>query len=181
MKYFTGKGDDGSTGLIGKDRVSKSDLRLEAIGSLDELSEFIGQAKAAEKEKEIVQYLESIQRDLYSIMAELADIHHELKNNRQMDSNAVAFLEERIETIGKIINMPAGFILPGATPNAALFGICRVVARRAERRVVDLDQEVHLENRFIMPYLNRLSSLFYILEIRGSSKNDLHQIKYAKE
>jgi cob(I)alamin adenosyltransferase len=181
MKYFTGKGDNGSTGLIGKDRVAKSDIRLEAIGSLDELSEFIGQAKAAEKDKEFVQHLESIQRDLYSIMAELADLNHELKNNLQVDSSKVASLEEKIESIGESIKMPSGFILPGATTNAALYGICRVVTRRAERRVVELDLGGPLDNRFIMPYLNRLSSLFYILEIRGSIKNDLHQITYAKE
>lgn len=175
MKYFTGKGDSGSTGLIGSERVSKADPRLEAIGSLDELSEFVGQAKALCGSKVISQVLESVQKDLYSIMAELADVHKALNADTRLDYPRLVFLEQTINELGEKIEMPKGFILPGKTKEAAALGICRVVARRAERRVVEVNRETLIENQLLLAYLNRLSSLFYLLEISSSSKKELYQ------
>lgn len=177
MKYFTGKGDSGSTGLIGPQRVSKTDPRIEAIGSLDELSEFIGQAKAYCTDKGIAQVLESIQHDLYTIMAELADVQHALNDDSRLKPSRLDYLEQTINGLGEKIEMPGGFILPGKTKEAAAMGICRVVTRRAERRIVEVNAVTAIENQSILAYLNRLSSLFYLLEISTSAKKKPYQNK----
>ena len=173
MKFFTGKGDEGRTGLIGEERLMKSDLRIEAIGSLDELNAFIGQAKAAIDQKEMKQLLESIQSDLYLIMANLADTQKMIAEKVKFSSDRVDFLEASIEKIGKNVEFPKGFILPGDTTEAALFGICRTVTRRAERRVVELNEKEKIENSILLKYLNRLSSLMYLLELNYSKHKSI--------
>ena len=179
-KLYTGKGDDGTTGLIGDRRVSKADLRLEVIGSLDELNSFIGNAKCSLKDEFVRMMLETIQRDLYSIMAELANISGAEIKKAVFDELRVLYLEKTLEDLGKGVEMPNGFILPGETQQAAAFGLCRSVTRRAERRVVDLNQQARLGNPQILRYLNRLSSLFFLLEVKFSMQNGLKNFNYAK-
>ena len=180
MKFYSGKGDDGSTGLIGDERISKADLRIEAIGTLDELNEFLGNAKVLLKEKNIKDFLESIQRDLYMIMSDLADIHNSVSNKGKLDEARVAFLEEQINLFGSKADFPKGFILPGASKEAAALGICRSVTRRAERRIVDLTSETPLANPIILRYMNRLSSLFFVMEVSYSKNENSPKFNYAK-
>ena len=179
-KLYTGKGDNGTTGLIGEGRVSKADLRLEAIGSLDELNSFIGNAKCLCKDEFVYTMLETIQRDLYSIMAELANISGAEIKKAVFDEQRVMYLEKMLEDLGSGVEMPSSFILPGETQQAATFGLCRSVTRRAERRVVDLNEQTELGNPQILRYLNRLSSLFFLLEVKLSTQDGLKNFKYAK-
>jgi cob(I)alamin adenosyltransferase len=180
MKFYSGKGDDGSTGLFGEERVSKADLRLEAIGALDELTAFLGNAKVLIKEKLIKDDLESIQRDLYVIMSDLADTHRTIDNTVTLGEARIAFLEEQISIIGKMSEFPKGFILPGETKEAAALGICRAVTRRAERRIVELNTHVSNVDHVILSYMNRLSSFLFLLEVSYSKNENNPKFNYAK-
>jgi cob(I)alamin adenosyltransferase len=179
-KFFTGKGDDGTTGLIGEGRVSKADLRFETIGTLDELSAFIGNAKCLIEDKKISIILEAVQRDLNLIMSELAIVKSSENAGKGLDENRVLFIEQVLDEIGSITEMPKEFILPGETHEAVAFGICRVVARRAERRIVGFTQQSGIHNPQLLRYLNRLSSLFFLLEVKYSTKNSSQKFRYAK-
>jgi len=180
-QLFSGKGDDGSTGLLGEERVSKADLLIEVIGSLDEVNAFLGNAKSLLSDKPLQELLEEIQRDLYHLMAELANTHEARLKVPVLDESRVSFLEQNLAEISQQTTMPAGFILPGETREAAAFGLCRVIARRAERRMVELNGQQPLKNPAILRYLNRLSSLLFLLEVVFSRKGKLKKFKYARE
>ena len=177
---FTGKGDDGTTGYLGDGRISKADARIEAIGSVDELNSFLGNAKCLIEDKSIYSMIETVQRDLYLIMAEMANLSGSKIQNAELSEGRVSFLEKMLEEIGSQTEMPKGFILPGETQQAASFDICRSVARRAERRAVELNELSAIGNPEILRYLNRLSSLLFILEVKLSKKDDLQKFKYTK-
>jgi cob(I)alamin adenosyltransferase len=89
-------------------------------------------------------------------------------------------LEKKLEELGSQTEMPKGFILPGETHQAAAFDLCRSVARRAERRVVELNEQTAIGNPEILCYLNRLSSLLFLLEVKFSKKDDSQNFKYTK-
>ena len=179
-QLYSGKGDDGSTGLLGGGRVSKANLMIEAIGSLDEVNAFLGNVRNKIHEKNIQSLLEEIQRDLYTIMADLANSEEIKIKTKGVDISRVHFLEKQLEEIGGQTEMPKGFILPGETSEAVAIGICRTVTRRAERQVVRLSDQQGVKNPQILSYLNRLSSLLYLLEVKYSQKQNSKKFKYAK-
>lgn len=179
MKFFTGKGDTGTTGLIGSRRVSKADLRIDVIGSVDELTEFIGNAKWQIPDTPEREILESIQRDLYQLMAELAWQEGDSTVGK-LSAERLAFLEEQIAALSEAIAFPKGFILPGASQSASALGLCRVVTRRAERRLVELNALQAFTNATLLAYVNRLSSFFYLLEVKYSIREQDAQLPYTK-
>lgn len=179
-KLYTGKGDDGSTGVLGNKRVQKSDLRMEVIGTLDELSAGLGYAKTQLKEKPVYEVLEQVQRDLYAIMSEVA-ADSLIKAKLQPFTGAkVEALEKWIADWEQDIELPSEFILPGETIPSAAFSVCRTVARRAERRLVEYSGPTKKVNAEILRYMNRLSSLLYVLEIRSSKKGSKQKLKFAR-
>lgn len=178
-KLFTGKGDDGSTGLLGDERVLKSDLRIEVNGTLDELNSFLGLAKAQVHTEAVHAVVEVIQKDLYSVMADIANVDQSKRINTSFDPKRVDSLERSIEAFAKDTEFPKGFILPGETETSAVFGVCRTIARRAERRVVELNEKEPLDPA-ILKYMNRLSSLLFLFEVKFSTQNK-NQFHYAKE
>ncbi|MHC1741320.1 MAG: cob(I)yrinic acid a,c-diamide adenosyltransferase [Anaerolineaceae bacterium] len=180
-KLFTGKGDDGTTGLLGEGRVSKANLLLEVIGTLDELNAFLGNVKCQIADKKYICCMEEIQRDLYLIMAELASTNGVGSDRISLDEKRVIYLEQQLEELGQTTIMPKGFILPGETKEAATFGLCRVVARRAERRFVELNLQKKVQNLEIGRYLNRLSSLLFLFEVKFSQKGNEYKFNYMKE
>lgn len=179
MKFFTGKGDTGTTGLIGSRRVSKADLRIDAIGSVDELTEFIGNAKCQIPDARERGFLEDIQRDLYQLMAELAWQEGDSAVG-QLSAERLTFLEQQITALSETIAFPKGFILPGASQSASALGLCRVVTRRAERRLVELNTSQLFANVTLLAYVNRLSSFFYLLEVKYSICEQDAQLPYTK-
>jgi cob(I)alamin adenosyltransferase len=181
VKLFTGKGDDGTTGLLNGGRVSKAEARMEAIGSLDELNATLATAKCQQVRPSDRQTLECIQKDLYQLMAELASQPDADSLKFQMTELQVAFLEQTLHELGEQVEMPKGFILPGATRAAAAFDLCRTVARRAERRVVALNDLGNLGNPQVLRYLNRLSSLLFLFEVSYSKMDDKQNITYTKD
>jgi len=159
-----GRGDDGDTDLLGGKRVNKSHPRIECIGEIDELSSFIGYsiALSAPRYPEITKILSDVQQALFKIGAELAavDKSHLLKKQ---------LVNEDIETLDRLIDIYKGglteirhFVYPGGSLLGASLHIARAVARRAERRAVDLNMKEGI-NPLIIKYLNRLSTLLFIL------------------
>ncbi len=179
-KLFTGLGDDGTTGLLGSDRVKKADIRLEVIGTLDELSANLGLAKSQIKERAVFVAIEQVQRDLYAMMTEIAAGQNEKIKLTPFSEVKVEYLEKWIAEWEKEIELPNEFILPGETTASAAFSVCRTVARRAERRMVELFAPMKTSNRDILRYLNRLSSLLYVLELKFSKKGGRQSLKFAK-
>lgn len=159
MKIYTKTGDNGETSLFGGRRVVKHDNRVEAYGTVDELSSFIGLTVAYLDPGSDVVFLTGIQEDLWKIMAFLSGSTTDLD---YLKKRVLAF-EKKIDTLDSKLPQLRRFILPGGTKNAALFHVCRVVCRRAERRVTALlgtDQKIFLS--ITIKYLNRLSDLLFV-------------------
>ncbi len=164
MSFFTRKGDDGTTGLLGKGRVAKNDARIEAIGTLDEASAALGLARAFAREQRSAAMLLEAQRDLYRLMAEVAATPENAEHFR-MEQGRVQWLEQQIEDLGKVVQVPAEFIVPGDSQGGAAMSLARAVVRRAERRLVELFARNKVTNPAIQQYVNRLSSLLFVLEL----------------
>lgn len=164
MPFYTRKGDDGTTGLLGKGRVPKHDARMETIGTLDESSATLGLARASARDPRCTPLLLEAQRDLYRLMAETAASP---KNADQFhfDKARVEWLEQQIDQLSKTVEMPSEFILPGDSAAGAALSLARAVVRRAERRVVELFDKKEITNPALQKYLNRLSSLLFVLEL----------------
>ena len=162
---FTQTGDEGSTGLLGEGRVPKFDLRIEALGALDEATAALGLARASANTPEIGLLVVEIQRDLYKLMAEVGATPENAGKFRTIDHERVKWLEAKTEDISAEIDVPRDFILPGEVPSSAAMGLARTIVRRAERRVVELQHSGGLENMALLAYLNRLSSLCFALEL----------------
>lgn len=158
MTVYTKTGDDGVTSLMNGVRVSKTDDRIEVLGTIDELSAAIGLAKVImnESEKEI---LSEIQWELITIMAGIAnpcDSKYEVKEEKISD------LEEKIDQMEKTFPREMKFVLYGECEESARLDVARAVARRAERcfRKVSLNYEA---DQNAMKYINRLSDYLYTL------------------
>ncbi|MCP4142384.1 MAG: cob(I)yrinic acid a,c-diamide adenosyltransferase [Chloroflexi bacterium] len=164
-KFYTRKGDDGTTGTLGKTRLPKYHPRIEAIGTLDETTATLGLARALAKSPEIDAILTKIQRDIYSLMAEVAATPENAAKFRSIDPSHVEWLEKETDSLSQKVEMPTEFILPGETKGGGALSVARTVVRRAERRVAELLAEGELENKELLRYLNRLSSLCFMLEL----------------
>ena len=163
MKIYTKTGDAGETGLFGGGRVPKDHLRVRAYGDVDELNATVGLAAALEPATFERELLESIQRDLFTIGAELATPPTAKPERREtLDAARVATLEGAIDRHEAGLPSLKNFILPGGAPKAAALHVARTVCRRAERAVVTLNQDQPV-NETIIHYLNRLSDLLFVL------------------
>lgn len=164
MSFYTRKGDDGTTGLLGQGRVAKYHARMEALGALDESSAALGLARASTRDPRCGPLLLEAQRDLYRIMAEVAS-PPENANQFRFDPSRLEWLEGQTDALTKTIEMPKEFILPGDSQSGAALSLARAVVRRAERRVVELFDNEEIKNPALQKYLNRLSSLLFVLEL----------------
>lgn len=165
MPLYTRTGDDGTTGLLGEDRVSKDHPRIEALGALDEASSALGLARTSCQAPQTPLILREAQRDVYKLMSEVAATPENADKFKGIDSARVAWLEEQAEIINNMVIMPKEFILPGDTPSGAALSLARAIVRRAERRVTKLFTLKELSNTEMLRYLNRLSSLCFVLEL----------------
>jgi cob(I)alamin adenosyltransferase len=160
---YTGTGDDGYTNLLGMERVTKYDLRPEAYGTVDEASAFLGLARADDSASERTQSLiKQAQRDLWILMGELAS-GNKVSLPKTITPEHTAWLETETAKLGEEFPPLTQFVVPGDTKIGALLDVARTVVRRAERQAVKLAHNGHLQNREIIRYLNRLSSLLFAL------------------
>lgn len=160
MSIVTKKGDQGKTYLLNGKKVSKDSQIIETIGSLDELSSFIGLVSVMEKEKTLVFFLQAIQKVLYQIMAYCAGS----KNKNNLLEKEILSLEKKIFSLEKELVPIKNFVIPQGTILCSWYHILRTICRRAERRAVSLmKKNLNQEKKQIIIYLNRLSDLFYLL------------------
>jgi len=163
--FYTRKGDSGYTGVLGEGRLPKNHPRLEAIGSIDEATAAIGVARSQVVTPGLDNIVIVIQRDLYHLMGEIAATPENVRKFRVIDADRVSWLEDQIEILGAEIEMPKDFIVPGDSRSGAAFAMARTLVRRAERKVSELFHENQIDNLELLRYLNRLSSLCFILEL----------------
>lgn len=161
MRLYTGKGDQGSTDLLGE-RVEKDDPRIDLLGALDETSSAIGLGRALAQDARVKSLLLESQRDLYKIMAELAFTDELRPDAFRFGADRVDWLSDETDRLSDEIQLPPAFIVPGETVPSAALDVARTVSRRAERQAVGLAHAGHLGNAEILRYLNRLSSLLFI-------------------
>jgi cob(I)alamin adenosyltransferase len=163
--YDTNDGDEGYTGLLGRERVPKYDRRIEALGAVDESTAALGLARAQARSIETAKALLQVQRDLYALMAEIAATPEKTENYRAIDGERVKWLETTIRDFDLRIKMPVEFIVSGDSLPGAALDLARTVIRRAERRVVELTHVGDVQNFDLVRYLNRASNLCYVLEL----------------
>lgn len=164
--FFTGRGDDGRTGLLGPERVPKYDLRPEAYGTVDEAQAALGLVRASDCQPLTTEIVLGIQRFLPSLMAELAAAWNpDSPWSGRTTTEQVDQLETWIARIEAEIEMPREFVIPGDSAAGAALHLARTIVRRAERKVVRLLDEEFLANPHVLRYLNRLSSLLFVLAV----------------
>lgn len=161
-RVYTGKGDDGSTGLLFGGRVPKDHLLPEAYGTVDEAQAAIGLARAAtDRGSELDTVLVEVERDLYVLMAELAtqpENRTKLVDGQTRVTDAmVEQLSTRTDDLAGRFEFPTEFVVPGQNELSARLDVARTVVRRAERRSLPAASE----GSHTIPYLNRLSSLLW--------------------
>lgn len=166
-KLYTKHGDTGQTGLLYGGRVPKNDHRVEAYGAIDEANSALGMGKAFSESREVKEILSEIQRELFTVGAELAtgiEKYEVFKSHfNPTTPDMTASLEAKIDTLQSQIALPRSFIIPGGSPASAALDLGRSILRRAERLTVTLKQEELLNNDEILRYLNRLADLIFIL------------------
>ncbi|MEJ5250539.1 MAG: cob(I)yrinic acid a,c-diamide adenosyltransferase [Chthonomonadetes bacterium] len=163
MRIYTRTGDNGTTGLLGGQRLSKDAPRVEAYGSVDELNAHIGLALThLHSHARLREMLQHVQNTLFVIGSELATPAGHKPPVEPVGDSQVQELERWIDELEETLPRLRHFILPGGSPAAAVLHVARTVCRRTERRVVGL---FHTEpgNTHIITYLNRLSDLLFVM------------------
>jgi cob(I)alamin adenosyltransferase len=174
MRIYTRKGDTGTTGLLfGGARVSKGDLRTDAYGTTDEAVSALGLARAAigavtdRTEAELATLVIRLQRELFVVGGELAT--HVEKRQKLTDgvtrvtAEMTTALEHEIDALETKHPMPVEFVLPGESMTGAALDMARSIVRRAERKAVRLTHEGGLPDSQVVPYLNRLADLLFVM------------------
>jgi len=162
-RIYTRAGDAGETSLGDGTRVLKTDIRIEAYGTVDELNAALGLVLAGEVEPELRATLERIQNELFDLGADLSvPLDDDKRERLRIERSQVDTLEEFCDRANEGLEPLRSFVLPGGTETAAHLHLARTVCRRTERLAVALDAE-HGVNPEALAYLNRLSDLLFIL------------------
>ena len=164
-KVYTKTGDDGWTGLAGSQRRRKDDLRIQALGEIDELNAVIGVAVSQmEAALSIGEQLSAIQQQLFNLGAQLAVLPAERREDTPVVTQSnIAMLEQSMDQLNTLLPTLASFVLPGGHPLAAQLHHARTVCRRAERVTVALQQaEAEYAEPITVHYVNRLSDWLFV-------------------
>ena len=166
-KVYTKFGDSGETSLLYGGRISKNSPNTEAYAITDEAVSVMGLARAMTSDQRVNDMLRDLQRELFTIAAELATDpgKYELfqQHFKPVTAEMVESLEAAIDSLEEEFEMPKVFILPGGSQASAAIDLARCVIRTAERRVVAMAEKDMLTNNLIMSYLNRLGDLLFVL------------------
>jgi len=163
--FYTRTGDDGKTGILGEIRLPKYHPRIEALGTLDEVSAALGLSRAFCRSPRSVTILMTIQRDLYAMMTEISEPSDRASRFKTLSSRRVRWLEAQVDHLASKVPAVTEFILPGNSVSGATLALARTIVRRAERRVAELLDHGEIKNPVLLRYLNRLSSLCFTLEL----------------
>lgn len=166
MSISTKMGDNGSTGLWSGERVKKNSPRVEAYGTIDELSSNLSEAKHVVKSEQVKRIIIEILDDLFKVGGDLASmgnfIYPIMDEDVERITNYIYAFEKDVEL--------TGFVIPGNTFQSAKLDVCRTICRRAERRILTLAEDEHVPTP-ARKYINRLSDLIYIMA-RFEEKNE---------
>ncbi|MGI8506018.1 MAG: cob(I)yrinic acid a,c-diamide adenosyltransferase [Solirubrobacteraceae bacterium] len=168
-RIYTRLGDGGETHLGDMSRVPKTDPRIEAYGTVDELNAQLGVALTLEDlDERYAGWLRHIQNDLFDVGADIAAPPDSERERLRVLPEQTTWLEERCDEVNAGLEPLRSFVLPGGTPAAAHLHVCRTVCRRAERLTIACGEQASPE---VVRYLNRLSDLLFILS-RGANRGE---------
>jgi cob(I)alamin adenosyltransferase len=159
--FYTRRGDDGYTDLLGGQRTPKEDIRIAALGDIDEATSAIGLARALAQRDDTKTALLHTQKDLYLLMADLATVEGKMADQQRLTDDAVLQLEGIIADFDDKVKLAKEFVATGDTVSGAALDVARAVVRRAERTVTLLLHNGQGANKTMVSYLNRLSSLLF--------------------
>lgn len=177
MKIYTKTGDKGMTSLVGGTRVAKTDARLEAYGTVDELNAHLGLLVAYLSDGDDKTFLRQVQDTLFAVGSHLATDRRktELKAASIITPGQVEAVERAIDSIDRLLPPLTAFVLPGGSLAAAQCHVCRTVCRRAERRILALADEVEIAPE-LLAYVNRLSDYLFVLSRKINLDADKDEI-----
>jgi cob(I)alamin adenosyltransferase len=182
FKIYTKTGDDGTTGLVGGNRVSKSNLRLDAYGTVDELNSHLGMLCALVVAVDVRELILDIQNKLFVIGSKLAsdDKGKHITGNLGCTTDDIRVLEQAIDAYDAELPALQNFILPGGSVSVSQCHIARTVCRRAERLVVHLSESAEID-ALIIQYLNRLSDFLFVLARKLSKDQGIDEIPWSHD
>ena len=180
MSIATKRGDGGQTGLAGGIRVSKSSMRVEAYGTVDELNSVLGVARSHCESEDLRDRTKLIQRELFQIGSGLATPPESRKPQVPVPEEMVEGLTRQVHEIEATEGLLSDWSLPGEHPTGATYDLARTVCRRAERCVVRLIESGEAVDPNILAYLNRLSDLLWLfarkIEVEAGVSNSLREM-----
>ena len=186
-KVYTKTGDKGTTGLADGTRISKNNIRIESYGNIDELNSVLGICLQISKqnpfhESELLDsWLFALQNDLFNIGSDLATpIASRWKNIVIVAQEEVNILEKIIDHCQEALEPLKEFVLPGGTLLNSYLHLARTVCRRSERAIVTLAQQEEI-NPFVVPYINRLSDLLFVLSRWVQNKSQMPELTWKKD
>ncbi len=159
MKVYTKTGDKGTTGLLTGERIEKDSLRVEAYGTIDEISSALGIARVWCTKDNVKEIIYKVQKDLMMLMAEVASVNSSAHYITQENSKE---FEQLIDQLDAQLPPLTEFIIPGGNAGAAALDLARTVTRRAERQILRLSRQEPI-NEQVAITLNRLSDLCFML------------------
>jgi cob(I)alamin adenosyltransferase len=178
MKIYTKTGDQGITSLLGGTRVPKSDLRIDAYGTIDELNSYMGLLKDQEVNGKRADFLKEIQDRLFTIGAELATVPGKDKVKKpDLHQEDVELLEKEMDVMEAQLPALQAFILPGGHQAVSFAHLARTVCRRAERIVVELASYEPVGD-LILQYLNRLSDYLFVLGRKMAQELEVEEVTW---
>lgn len=165
MKIYTKTGDNGSTSLFGGERLLKSDIRVEAYGTVDELNSFVGLLADKLVSTDFSIHLQKIQNILFNIGSVLATVDDQYKSKLpELKNEYLLFLEKQIDIMQESLPVMTQFVLPSGHEHVSLAHVVRTICRRAERAIIRIeDFEMDDQIKWSVIYLNRLSDYFFVL------------------
>lgn len=176
MKVYTKKGDKGETSLLGGTRVSKTHLRIESYGTVDELNSHVGMLRdlADLRNEELIW----IQNKLFSIGSVLAMEKKESSwSLPEIKAEDIAQLESWMDQMDELLEPMKNFVLPGGHPAVSQAHICRTVCRRVERLIIHLNENEEIDE-LNLAFLNRLSDYFFVLSRWLSKEYRIEEIPW---
>ncbi len=182
FKVYTKTGDDGTTGLVGGNRVKKYDIRLEAYGTVDELNTSIGVLRSYDLPPDVSELLIQIQNKLFNIGSRLASDEkgEAFTAGLKITEENIKVLENTIDEFEKHLPELKGFVLPGGEISVAQCHVARTVCRRAERRVVEFAESYPVQSE-IVKYINRLSDFLFVLARKLAFDKNVSEENWSKD
>jgi len=168
---YTKTGDSGKTSLVGGTRVEKTNIRLDAYGTIDELNSFVGFLICEIEEKNILEVLSFIQHKLFTVGSYLATETESVspKAASIIKEEDITKLESEMDIMDANLPKLRNFVLPGGSESAARAHICRTVCRRAERNIYRVKEKYHIDDQ-VLKFINRLSDYFFLLARHEANK-----------